>query len=155
LRSAAAFSRKLLAASKLRCVGLSLRGVKARRGPCRADTSCPRRLAPCRDAGASVISWRQMIRPRRWGHNIAANAGRFTPDRVRAPPYAGKDRAPVPWLSTQRCPSREVAHPPAICRVVTLSRALRIAFRDDKIVRVDVIADPARLRQLHIAALDH
>jgi len=36
-----------------------------------------------------------------------------------------------------------------------LSRALRFTIRDGKIVEVDVVADPARLRELVIAALDH
>jgi hypothetical protein len=36
-----------------------------------------------------------------------------------------------------------------------LSRALRFTIRDGKIVEVDVVADPARLRELDIAALDH
>jgi len=36
-----------------------------------------------------------------------------------------------------------------------LSRALRFTIRGGKIVEVDVVADPARLRELEIAALDH
>jgi RNA polymerase sigma factor (sigma-70 family) len=36
-----------------------------------------------------------------------------------------------------------------------LSRALRFTIRDRRIVEVDVIAAPARLRELEIAALDH
>jgi RNA polymerase sigma factor (sigma-70 family) len=36
-----------------------------------------------------------------------------------------------------------------------LYRALRFTIRDGKIVEVDVVADPARLRELDIAALDH
>lgn len=36
-----------------------------------------------------------------------------------------------------------------------LSRALTFTIKDGKIVEVDVVADPARLRELDIAALDH